>query len=79
MTTACVLTMNVAHGVQLAPDSTRRPLPKFQANNSVLNNFELLLMSDVSATFFDGRYFELISRCQSASKSFHRDDWVNRF
>jgi len=45
-------------------DAAGRPLPSFQIDNHTLDDSELLLMSDVSSTSFDGRYFGLISRTQ---------------
>lgn len=45
-------------------DKAGRPLPRYQSNSYVLGNSEVLLMSDVSATSFDGRYFGPISRSQ---------------
>jgi type IV secretory pathway protease TraF len=41
-----------------------RPLPRFQADRYTLGNAEVLLMSDVSGTSFDGRYFGPINRSQ---------------
>ena len=38
-------------------DKAGRPLPRFQANGYELGTAEALLMSDVSGTSFDGRYF----------------------
>lgn len=45
-------------------DKTGRPLPRYQANSYVLDQAEVLLMSDGSATSFDGRYFGPVSRAQ---------------
>jgi conjugative transfer signal peptidase TraF len=45
-------------------DKTGRPLPRHQANSFTLGNSEVLLMSDVSATSFDGRYFGPVNRSQ---------------
>lgn len=41
-----------------------RPLPRFQADRYTLGAAEVLLMSDVSGTSFDGRYFGPINRSQ---------------
>lgn len=56
---------------KLLPLSTPRPtdlggrlLPHFKIDNYTLNENELLLMSDVSASSFDGRYFGLVDRSQ---------------
>jgi conjugative transfer signal peptidase TraF len=48
----------------LVTDQAGRPLPRFQANRYVLGASELLPMSDVSSTGFDGRYFGTVSRAQ---------------
>jgi conjugative transfer signal peptidase TraF len=45
-------------------DAAGRVMPRFQANRYTLGDSELLLMSDVSATSFDSRYFGPISRAQ---------------
>ncbi len=44
--------------------STGRPLPRFPTERFTLGGSELLLMSDVSGTSFDGRYFGPINRSQ---------------
>ena len=41
----------------LKTDKAGRPLPRYQTNSYELGNSEVLLMSDVSGTSFDGRYF----------------------
>lgn len=48
----------------LATDKAGRQLPRYQATHYTLGNSELLLMSDVSGTSFDGRYYGPISRNQ---------------
>ena len=45
-------------------DKVGRPLPRYQSNSYTLGNSEVLLMSDVSATSSDGRYFGPINRSQ---------------
>jgi len=45
-------------------DAGGRPLPRFQADRYTLGGAEVLLMSDVSGTSFDGRYFGPINRSQ---------------
>ena len=45
-------------------DTAGRQLPRYEANDFVLGQEEVLLMSDRSATSFDGRYFGPISRSQ---------------
>jgi conjugative transfer signal peptidase TraF len=54
----------LAHSAPLVADSAGRPLPRFQADSYTLNSSEFLLMSDVSGTSFDGRYFGPINRSQ---------------
>jgi conjugative transfer signal peptidase TraF len=41
----------------LKADKAGRPMPRYQANSFKLGNSEVLLMSDVSRTSFDSRYF----------------------
>lgn len=48
----------------LALDRAGRPLPRYQSANFVIGNSEVLLMSDVSGTSFDGRYFGPVNRSQ---------------
>lgn len=45
-------------------DLAGRPLPRFQVDHYTLGAAEVLLMSDVSATSFDGRYFGPVNRSQ---------------
>jgi conjugative transfer signal peptidase TraF len=45
-------------------DKAGRPLPRYQTDHFTLGNSEVLLMSDVSGTSFDGRYFGPINRSQ---------------
>jgi conjugative transfer signal peptidase TraF len=52
------------YSAPLATDPAGRPLPRFQANRYVLGASEVLPMSDVSSTGFDGRYFGPVSRAQ---------------
>jgi conjugative transfer signal peptidase TraF len=48
----------------LATDLAGRPMPRLQAGRYVLGASQVLLMSDVSSTSFDGRYFGPVSRAQ---------------
>lgn len=48
----------------LTRDQAGRPLPRFQSANFIVGNSEVLLMSDVSGTSFDGRYFGPVNRSQ---------------
>jgi conjugative transfer signal peptidase TraF len=45
-------------------DAAGRPMPRFQSDRYALGNAEVLLMSDVSETSFDGRYFGPVNRSQ---------------
>jgi conjugative transfer signal peptidase TraF len=45
-------------------DKGGRVLPRFRSSSFVLGDDEVLLMSDVSATSFDGRYFGPVNRSQ---------------
>ena len=51
----------------LKTDAAGRALPRYPAKAFTLGSSELLLMSDVSGTSFDGRYFGPIHRSQIAS------------
>lgn len=46
----------------LGKDRAGRPLPRYQSTSFVINNAEVLLMSDVSGTSFDARYFGPVNR-----------------
>ena len=48
--------------VPRAADKAGRPIPRSETNWYTVGAFELLLMSDVSGTSFDGRYFGPIDR-----------------
>jgi conjugative transfer signal peptidase TraF len=50
--------------VPRAADKAGRPIPRSETNRYMLGASELLLMSDVSGTSFDGRYFGPIDRKQ---------------
>jgi conjugative transfer signal peptidase TraF len=52
------------HSAPIRVDRNGRPLPRFPAERFTLGGSELLLMSDVSGTSFDGRYFGPIHRSQ---------------
>lgn len=51
----------------LPKDGAGRPMPAYQATTYTLGNLELLLMSDVSGTSFDGRYFGPVNVAQVQS------------
>lgn len=55
------------HSAPLLADRAGRPMPRFQADRYVLGASEVLLMSDVSSTSFDGRYFGPVGRAQIKS------------
>lgn len=48
-------------------DLNGKPLPKFRINSYKLNNFEVLLMSDINSLSFDSRYFGFINISQIES------------
>jgi len=52
------------HSAPIRVDRNGRLLPRFPAERFTLGGSELLLMSDVSGTSFDGRYFGPIHRSQ---------------
>lgn len=54
----------LARSVPLAGDGDGLPLPRYQADDDVLSEFQLLLMGDVSPYSFDSRYFGPIQRQQ---------------
>ena len=56
-------------------DKGGRPLPRCQSGSIVLDHSEVLLMSDVSATSFDGRYFGPVSRAQIRTVIFPVITW----
>lgn len=51
----------------LRADKAGRPLARYQTNRYALGNSEVLLMSDVSSTSFDSRYFGPIDVAQIKS------------
>ncbi|WP_417519316.1 conjugative transfer signal peptidase TraF [Marinobacter sp.] len=55
------------HSKPIQADLDGRKLPRYQSNQYTLGSSELLLMSDVSDTSFDGRYFGPVSRSQVKS------------
>ncbi len=56
-------------------DRAGRPMPRYQANTFILGDGEVLLMSDVSATSFDGRYFGPVLRSQIKTVIFPVITW----
>ena len=54
----------VPFSAPLQTDAAHRPMPHYEAKEGPLKATELLLMSDVCAASFDGRYFGLIDRRQ---------------
>ena len=56
-------------------DKGGRALPRYQSGRLVLGASEVLLMSDVSATSFDGRYFGPVNRAQIRNVIFPVITW----
>lgn len=50
--------------VPIKADKSGRPLIRYQSARFTLDTFEVLLMSDVSSTSFDARYFGPVNRSQ---------------
>jgi conjugative transfer signal peptidase TraF len=50
--------------VPLKLDQAGRPLPRFQSDKFIVSKSQVLLMSNVSRTSFDGRYFGPVNRSQ---------------
>lgn len=48
----------------LVTDGSARPMPRFQSDRYVLSEYQLLLMGDLNAKSFDGRYFGPVQRGQ---------------
>lgn len=63
------------HSTPIKADTIGRPLPKYRIDPYALSKTELLLMSDVSATSFDGRYFGPIDRAQIKAVIFPVITW----
>lgn len=55
------------HSMPVQLDPAGRALPKYERSDFVLGETQLLLMSDVSASSFDGRYFGPVERDQIKS------------
>lgn len=53
--------------VPLKTDRAGRPLPRYQADNYTLDEYQVLLMTDRNPFSFDGRYFGPINRSQIKS------------
>ena len=52
------------YSVPLVSDKDGQLMPRPQSDHFILGNSEVLLMSDVSRTSFDGRYFGAVNRAQ---------------
>lgn len=55
------------HSKVIEADPSGRKLPRYQFSSYVLGSSELLLMSDITDTSFDGRYFGPINHSQIKS------------
>ena len=55
---------HLPNSAQLTADAEGKPLPQYHLDQTVLNNAEYLLLSDVNPQSFDARYFGLIARDQ---------------
>jgi len=60
---------------QIKADKEGRPLPHYHADSFKLSSSDVLLMSDVSSTSFDGRYFGLVNRSQIKTVIFPVITW----
>lgn len=63
------------YSMPLKTDQGKRPLPSYRVERHRLEKTELLLMSDVSATSFDSRYFGPISCSQIKTTLFPVITW----
>ncbi|PWF54985.1 conjugative transfer signal peptidase TraF [Massilia glaciei] len=52
------------HSAPMATDKSGRPMPRYQHAKFTVSDNEVLVMSDVSAKSFDGRYFGPVLRSQ---------------
>jgi conjugative transfer signal peptidase TraF len=57
----------LALSAPLRTDKAGRAMPRYQSNALTLRTSEVLLMSDVSTSSFDGRYFGPLNRSQITS------------
>ena len=55
---------HLPNSAQLTADAEGQPLPQYHLDQTVLNDAEYLLLSDVNPQSFDARYFGLIVRSQ---------------
>jgi conjugative transfer signal peptidase TraF len=63
------------HSTPIKADNVGNPLPCYRLDHYALSHTELLLMSDVSATSFDSRYFGPIDRSQIKTVIFPVMTW----
>lgn len=71
----CVNDDLLPHSAPLKVDNVGRPLPCYKVDRYTLGNTELLLMSDESATSFDGHYFGPINHSQIKTVIFPVITW----
>jgi len=55
------------HSIPRSRDAMGRSMPRYQHREFVVGQQEVLLLSDISATSFDGRYFGPVNRSQIQS------------
>lgn len=55
------------HSAPRSRDASGRPMPRYQHTEFIVGKHEFLLMSDVSETSFDARYFGPVNRSQIQS------------
>lgn len=54
----------LAQSAPLAADGNQRPMARYQADQYILSEYQLLLMADANPRSFDARYFGPVQRAQ---------------